>query len=165
MLLSSTLIIMSKVGNQLPSPSPTSVVNLRKVKMSWRLPSITALVISTGDLFLSSIAHLLVYISSPSTHLHPLLMACRNMRPSSIYLQYPSMVMLFVTMASFQHLSQAHITNLAMAQVPLKPMGPPFLCLCTFPPNVYRCVLNITSVVIFITSATIIFFSSGVSVT
>ena len=165
-MLSSTLIFRSRVGSHPPSSSPTSVVNFRNWKTSCMLLCITLLVTSNSPVpsLMSSFSQVFLKTSSPSTHLQPLLIGGMKTLASSIYLMYLHILILLSSIIVVQSLSQEHMISLAIAQVPLNPIGPPDLCLNVLPPNVYRWFLNITSVTILHTSAVIILFSFSVRV-
>ena len=80
------LISRSKVGNHPPNMSSFSIVRFNHPHMPFINSFITSVVFSSGVMFISSSSflHSDLYWSSPSSTLHPSLMACSHTRMSSM---------------------------------------------------------------------------------
>ena len=137
MFLSSTFSSVSRVASQVFSKSSSvSMVNFRYSSSPPIVPSSILFVTSTPDRSASSDSHLLQYLMPPMHHLHPCLNLYRAVRPSSMY-RMASSILTFSSDSLASHLSsQTFMTSRATAQVDLRPIGPPEVCLYVCPPKV-----------------------------
>ena len=129
-MVSSIQIMTSNVGNFPSNISSVSIVSLSHPQMLFIIPSSTSAALAVDDKPMASSSSLqeLLYLSPPSLHLHPSLIEWIHIRMSSMYLAPSISLMLDLAITSSSLSSHQSITILAMAQVDLRPIGPPTLC-------------------------------------